>query len=116
MDGYLRLGMVNQHKDLLIGDDSCIGGGYYQFDWASNRLLLDRASYDLGRPRWHLLETLKVPASYRGLRIVYLYDDDHEDLTSSSLGGASAISSELDGVRLAQAFIVSDELEIEYYE
>ena len=116
MDGYLRMGMVNQHKDLLIGDDSCIGGGYYQFDWASNRLLLDRASYDFGRPRWHLLETLKVPASYRGLRIVYLYDDDHEDLTSSSLGGASAISSELDGVRLAQAFIVSDELEIEYYE
>ena len=92
MDGYLSLGMVNQHKDLLIGDDQCIGGGYYQFDWTSNRMLLDRASYDFGRPRWHLLETLKVPASYRGLRIVYLYDDDHED------------------------FIVSDELPIEYYE
>jgi len=46
MDGYLRLGLVNQHKDLLIGDDQCIGGGYYQFDWTSNRLLLDRASYD----------------------------------------------------------------------
>ena len=28
MDGFLRLGMVNQHKDLLIGDDECIGGGY----------------------------------------------------------------------------------------
>ena len=117
MDGYLRMGMVNQHKDLLIGDDSCIGGGYYQFDWASNRLLLDRASYDFGRPRWQLLDTLKVPASYRGLRIVYIYDDDfHEDLTSSSLGGASAISSELDGARLAQAFNVSDELQIEYYD
>jgi hypothetical protein len=118
MDGYLRLGMVNQHKDLLIGDDQCIGGGYYQFDWTSNRLLLDRASYDFGRPRWHLLDTqkaaskreqsqaclsyaereqaratLKVPASYRGLRIVYTYDDNfHED------------------------YIVSDELKIEYYE
>ena len=79
MDGYLRLGMVNQHKDLLIGNDSCIGGGYYQFDWTSNRLILDRASYDFGRPRWHLLETLKVPVQYRGLRIVYIYDDDHED-------------------------------------
>ena len=102
--GYLRLGMVNQHKDLLIGDErlrvgeqssgiSCIGGGYYQFDWASNRLLLDRASYDFGRPRWHLLDTLKVPASYRGLRIVYIYDDDfHED------------------------FNVTDELKIEYYD
>ena len=93
MDGYLRMGMVNQHMDLLKGDDQCIGGGYYQFDWASNRLLLDRASYDFGRPRWHLLEKLKVPAVYRGLRIVYLYDDGfHDDVE------------------------VSDELQIEYYE
>lgn len=93
MDGYLRLGMVNQHKDLLKGDDSCIGGGYYQFDWTSNKLLLDRESYDFGRPRWHLLESLKVPKVYRGLRIVYAYDDGfHDD------------------------FDVSEELRIEYYE
>ena len=93
MDGYLRLGMVNQHKDLLKGDDSCIGGGYYRFDWTSNKLLLDRESYDFGRPRWHLLETLKVPEVYRGLRIVYVYDDGfHDD------------------------FDVSEELRIEYYE
>ena len=92
MDGFLRLGMVNQHKELLIGDDECIGGGYYQFDWVSHRLVLDRFSYDFGRPRWHLLDTLKVPIQYRGLRIVYLYNDGfHED------------------------YIVSDELGIEYY-
>jgi hypothetical protein len=29
MDGYFRLGMVNQHKDLLKPGDSCLGGGYY---------------------------------------------------------------------------------------
>ena len=33
MDGYFRLGMVNQHKDLLKPGDSCIGGGYYVFDF-----------------------------------------------------------------------------------
>lgn len=92
MDGYFRMGMVKQHEDLLIGGDVCIGGGYYQFDWTSNRLILDRKSYDFGRPRWHLLEMLKVPEQLRGLRIIYTYDDDfHED------------------------FIVSDELKIEYY-
>ena len=92
LDGVFRLGMAGQHKDLLIGDDQCIGGGYYQFDWTCNRLILDRASYDFGCPRWHLLETLKVPAQYKGLRIVYVYDDNfHED------------------------FNVSDELKIEYY-
>ena len=73
LDGVLRLGMVNQHKHLLI--------------------LLDRESYDFGRPKWHLLETLKVPSTYRGMRIVYLYDDGfHDD------------------------FNVSEELQIEYYD
>ena len=65
-DGVLRLGMVNQHKDLLEPEDDCI--------------------------RWHLLDSLKVPEVYRGLRIIYRYDDDfHED------------------------FLVSDVLKIEYY-
>ncbi|MBP5777934.1 MAG: hypothetical protein J6W56_10340 [Prevotella sp.] len=67
MDGYFRLGMVNQHKHLLKPGDQCIGGGYYHFDFVSNRILLDRESYDFGRPKWHLLETLKVPSTYRGI-------------------------------------------------
>ena len=40
MDGYFRLGMVNQHKDLLKPGDSCLGGGYYHFDYTSNRIVL----------------------------------------------------------------------------
>ena len=63
----------------------------YHFDFVSNRILLDRESYDFGRPKWHLLETLKVPSVYRGLRLVYFYDDDRE-------------------------FDVSQELTIEYYD
>ncbi len=88
-----RLGMVNQHKDLLKPGEQCIGGGYYHFDYTTNRILLDRESYDFGRPRWHLLDTLKVPSVYRGLRLVYAYDDNfHDD------------------------FNVSEELNIEYYD
>ena len=37
MDGFFRLGMVNQHKDLLKPGDSCLGGGYYHFDYTTNR-------------------------------------------------------------------------------
>ena len=88
MDGFFRLGMVNQHKDLLKPGDQCIGGGYYHFDYTANRIILD-----FGRPKWHLIETLKVPSVYRGLRLVYQYDDRyHED------------------------FNVSEELPIEYYD
>lgn len=93
MDGVFRLGMVSLHKDLLLPGDQCIGGGYYAFDFVSNRIILDRESYDFGRPRWHLLESLKVPSTYRGLRIVYKYNDGYHD-----------------------DFSVSDELRIEYYD
>ena len=70
MDGYFRLGMVNQHKDLLKPGDQCVGGGYYHFDYTTNRILLDRESYDFGRPKWHLLDTLKVPSVYHEIRTV----------------------------------------------
>ncbi|MBR4366694.1 MAG: hypothetical protein IKP43_07940 [Bacteroidaceae bacterium] len=84
MEGYLRLGMVNQHKDLLKQGEQCIGGGYYRFDFVSNYIILDRESFDFGCPKWHLLDTLKVPSVYRGLRIVYKYDDGfHEDFDVS---------------------------------
>ena len=93
MDGYLRMGMVNQHKELLKPGDQCIGGGYYHFDFISNSIILDRVSYDFGKPKWHLKDVLKVPSTYKGMRIVYRYDDNyHED------------------------FQVSDELNIEYVE
>ena len=91
MDGHLRLGMVDMHKDLLLPGDSCLGGGYYTFDFVSNRIVLDRKSYDFGEPKWHLLEVLKVPSVYKGLRLVYNYDD-------------------------GDVFDVSNELIIEYYE
>jgi len=41
LNGMFRLGMVNQHKDLLKPGDQCIGGGYYRFDYTSNRIILD---------------------------------------------------------------------------
>ena len=84
MDGHFRLGMVNQHKDLLKPGDQCIGGGYYRFDFISNRIILDRESYDFGKPKWHLLDTLIVPSAYKMLNLVYEYDDGfHEDFNVS---------------------------------
>ena len=84
MDGHFRMEMVGQHKELLKPGDQCIGGGYYTFDYVSNRIVLDRSSYDFGKPKWHLLDTLKVPSTYKGFRLVYVYDDGfHEDFNVS---------------------------------
>ena len=93
MEGFFRLGMVEMHKDLLKPGDRCIGGGCYYFDYVSNQIILDRESYDFGKPKWHLLETLKVPSSYKSMRLIYKYDDNLQD-----------------------DFKVSEELRIEYYD
>lgn len=55
------------------------------FGYTSNRIILDRSSYDFGKPKWHLLDVLKVPSVYRGLRLVYYYDDGREYDVSQEL-------------------------------
>ncbi|MBQ9575285.1 MAG: hypothetical protein IJV11_00240 [Muribaculaceae bacterium] len=69
--GHLRLGMVTLHRDLLLAHEQCLGGGFYEFDYVGNRLILSGKSFDYGPPRWGKIEVLKVPEAYRGMSIVY---------------------------------------------
>ena len=69
--GHLRLGMVTLHRDLLMAHEYCLGGGFYEFDYVSNRLVLSGKSFDYGLPQWSKIDVLKVPAEYRGMGIVY---------------------------------------------
>ena len=84
MDGTFRLGQVNQHKHLLKPGDQCIGGGYYHFDFVSNRIILDRESYDFGRPKWHLLDDERRNAIVLELT-VSLEEDAISDLCFAAL-------------------------------
>ena len=80
-------------SDMLIRNAQRLGKDLSTVDYVSNRIILDRSSYDFGSPKWYLLETLKVPSIYKGYRLVYVYDDGfHDD------------------------FNVSEELKIEYYD
>lgn len=65
------MGMVTLHRDLLLAHEQCLGGGYYEFDYVGNRLVLSGKSFDYGPPRWGKIEVLKVPEAYRGMGIVY---------------------------------------------
>ena len=76
--GYFRLGMVYLHRDLLQPGECCYGGGYYEFDFVSNRLLLSGMSTDFGKPKWDWLDTLRVPEAYRGMRMIYATWGDWE--------------------------------------
>ena len=69
--GIFRYGNVRMHKDLLQSDDMCIGGGFYEFDYVSNRLLLYGRSYDFGSPQWQYIDILKMPSAFRGLTVFY---------------------------------------------
>ena len=70
-EGKLRMGTVKRHCELLKPGESCIGGGYYELDYMTRRLLLSGASSEYGEPAWELVDTLKVSAFYQGLEIVY---------------------------------------------
>jgi len=95
-DGHLRIGYVDQHRELLMPGDQCIGGGWWEIDSVGMRLVLSRCSYDFGEPKWKYLLwddiPLKVPSLYKGMAIVYVPDDRSED-----------------------DFMVSKELKIVYY-
>ena len=67
------------HKDLLYPGDQCYGGGFYEIDYISNRILLHGASYDYGRPRWNYIDTLFVPIQYQGMTIIYQGEYSTED-------------------------------------
>lgn len=77
MDGHLRFGQVVRHQDLWKKGDQCIGGGYWEVDYTRNCLVLYDESRDFGAPRWHLVERIVVPEAYRGMSIVYRYNDSY---------------------------------------
>ncbi len=70
-EGRFRYGNVNLHRELLQGNEDCLGGGFYEFDYIRNRLELSGRSYDYGRPCWGALDVLLMPAAFRGLDISY---------------------------------------------
>jgi len=70
-DGTFKYGDVTMHRDLLEAGETCLGGGFYAFDYVSSRLLLTGRSYDYGKPRWNRIDVLKMPAPFAGLSILY---------------------------------------------
>lgn len=72
LDGHLRIGSVQMHKDLLLPNDTCIGGGFWEIDPISMKLLLFGKSYDYGKPNWNFVTgKLYVSKDFEGLRIEY---------------------------------------------
>ena len=69
--GHLRLGMVTLHRDLLLPHEDCLGGGFYEFDYVGNRLLLSGKSFDYGPPRWSRIDKLLIPVAYSGMPVIY---------------------------------------------
>lgn len=77
--GHFRFGNVNLHHELLQKGEQCLGGGFYEFDYASAKMRLSGKSYDYGRPMWQFVAQLIVPESLQGL------DIDYEDVPLADL-------------------------------
>ena len=63
--------MVTLHRDLLMPHEQCLGGGFYEYDYVGNRLLLSGKSFDYGPPRWSKVDVLHVPEAFRDVPILY---------------------------------------------
>lgn len=70
-EGRLKFGDVALHKHLLSPYETCVGGGVYEFEWLEMKMLLSGKSYDFGRVKWDYVDRLIIPASLRGVRILY---------------------------------------------
>lgn len=74
-EGYVRLGDVRLHRDLLCPGDYCLGGGFYRFDYVNMHVVLDRESYDYGRPQWSKLAVsgtrLRISKEFMGFTFVW---------------------------------------------
>ena len=69
--GVLRMDIVYLHRDLLMEHEDCLGGGFYEYDYVENRLILSGKSFDYGYPRWGRIDVLKVPEAFKGVPIIY---------------------------------------------
>ena len=76
--GFLRLDVVYLHRDLLMPHEDCLGGGFYEYDYVANRLMLSGKSYDYGYPQWSKIDVLKVPEAFKGVPIIYRDIHDEE--------------------------------------
>lgn len=80
--GALRFNTVKLHSELLQPWEDCLGGGRWCIDQKNKRLVLEGSSYDFGTPRWRQLIKdnigLVLPKAYKGLEIIYIYDDGYE--------------------------------------
>lgn len=81
--GHLRLGMVTLHRELLMAHEQCLGGGFYEFDYSSGRLILSGKSFDYGPPRWGKIDILRVSEAFAGVTIIYRDSGGEFNLTSA---------------------------------
>jgi len=78
---FLRLGLVEFHKDLIFNKntETCLGGGMFEIDNSGKTLYLFDKSYDFGYPQFKNLKY--VSDDFDGFDIKY-YPSDREDAVS----------------------------------
>jgi len=73
-DGEIRLGRVSLHKELLPdGHDltKVKGGGWFEIDTESKRLILSGKSFDFGPYDQEAAATAKLPKRLEGYELIF---------------------------------------------
>lgn len=83
-EGYLRMGEVSQHVELRIGYEKVWGGGFWEIDHASRRVVLSGRSGDFGAPLFDYLKMMD--RQLREYAIVYQEDWNSNPVTIDTFG------------------------------
>lgn len=67
--GSLRLGMVINHKDLVIGYEKVRGGGWWARDDEKKELILYGSSCDYGSPDFRFMN--RMPREFVDYTVIY---------------------------------------------
>lgn len=70
--GYLRMGIVCQHRDLREGYEKIWGGGFWEIDREGRHIMLSGWSGDFGRPIFDHLK--KMDRQWKGYTVTYRED------------------------------------------
>lgn len=67
--GLLRMGMVINHKDLVIGYEKVHGGGWWMRDDEKKEIVLYGSSYDYGSANFRFLDM--IPSEFKDYTFLY---------------------------------------------
>ena len=73
VDAILRIGDPIYHSNLVLDNETCLGGGYWEVNKDDNEMILNGQSSDFGVPMFEYAKNILIDAKFKKYKITYFY-------------------------------------------